>query len=1051
MCNPLALLDSERGCWLSHKTSIMLKTSFVSLLFLYVAVNTVQLQTLGPDVTDSIPSNTTSSGSEVQPDPTLTSSDNLSPSPLDNGDGIGDDDTDNRIPLYLSAYFTLGGNWDGSGILPAVEMALDHINENPDVLQGYQLKMIWNDTRCDAGLGTRMLFDQLYTKPQKIMILGPACSTAAQSVAETAYHWNLVTMSYSAASSALSDREKYPYFYRTYMPDAAVNPARVRLMKDFNWNRVATIHYNHELFSLAIDDLLTLLNEANITIITSESFAASPKNQIANIKAQDAKIIVANMYENQARRVFCEAYKQGLTGDDYVWLLIGWYAHEWWAADDDYIDCTVEEMTEAVLSSMYISTEPLQLSTKTEPIVSGITPQEYVRLLEDRMTWPENQQYTWNGLNPFGYDAAWAIALMLNKSIEILDDMVFSDSKTRRLEDFTYDDEEMAALFFELLKETDFIGTTGPVSFRDGDRVGVTQVEQLQAGCDEDWHFYQGHCYRFVQDRLPMTQAEQGCQNLSAHLATISNQEEQAFVYGLWSNLTIPERPFKWLIGLRFDPSTRNYTWVLPVHTYSYVTWKPDGSDLPIIDRAGDCVYVDYTQGSAKWMAGQCTEQMPYICRKSGDFSEHRIALYTTQGDVLDWERNIIWRGGKVPLDHTPKVIITTIRVHQGIGLHLYLAMCILAGIGIVMALFFLGFNIKYRNQRFVKMSSPYLNNLIILGSICVYLGVLVGGVDGNLVSVEEHAIACQIRAWVFSVGFVLAFGSMFSKTWRVHRVAAFKTPKRRIITDNQLFVMVFVFFLIDICILTVWQIIDPLFVNIKDLYERDDPDVPNQRIVPYIEQCTSHDLIFWLVPLYSYKGLLLLFGTFLAWETRKVQIPALNDSKLIGICVYNVIVLCIVGVSVSFLISNNTSALFIFTSSIVIFCTTLTLIVVFVPKVISVHKYPDGEPVSAVGNRTNTFSSRDGNTSNLLEENKQLHSRIQVLEKDLESCHSNGSSNSNIPVKAVAGCGLWVGSTVCSASCCTSVPSEPADRYTVEANNEDKGKVNHAVDVEIT
>lgn len=42
-----------------------------------------------------------------------------------------------------------------------------------------------------------------------------------------------------------------------------------------------------------------------------------------------------------------------------------------------------------------------------------------------------------------------------------------------------------------------------------------------------------------------------------------------------------------------------------------------------------------------------------------------------------------------------------------------------------------------------------------------------------------------------------------------------------QIITDNQLFVMVFVFFLIDIVILTAWQIFDPMFVQIIDLYER--------------------------------------------------------------------------------------------------------------------------------------------------------------------------------------------------------------------------------------
>lgn len=35
-----------------------------------------------------------------------------------------------------------------------------------------------------------------------------------------------------------------------------------------------------------------------------------------------------------------------------------------------------------------------------------------------------------------------------------------------------------------------------------------------------------------------------------------------------------------------------------------------------------------------------------------------------------------------------------------------------------------------------------------------------------------------------------------------------------------------------------------------------------------------------WTAALYVYKGLFLLFGVFLAWDTRHVRIAALNDSK---------------------------------------------------------------------------------------------------------------------------------------------------------------------------
>ena len=46
---------------------------------------------------------------------------------------------------------------------------------------------------------------------------------------------------------------------------------------------------------------------------------------------------------------------------------------------------------------------------------------------------------------------------------------------------------------------------------------------------------------------------------------------------------------------------------------------------------------------------------------------------------------------------------------------------------------------------------------------------------------------------------------------------------------------------------------------------------------------CISNWQIYWKSVLYAMYGILFIFGAFLAWETRNVKIPALNDSKLIG------------------------------------------------------------------------------------------------------------------------------------------------------------------------
>ena len=76
----------------------------------------------------------------------------------------------------------------------------------------------------------------------------------------------------------------------------------------------------------------------------------------------------------------------------------------------------------------------------------------------------------------------------------------------------------------------------------------------------------------------------------------------------------------------------------------------------------------------------------------------------------------------------------------------------------------------------------------------------------------------------------------------------------------------------------------------------RGSPRIPSRyhpSIAPMHLQIQSV-LIFWFV--FTYQGLLLLFGIFLAWETRNVTIPTLNDSKNIRASVSNVFLLSIIG-----------------------------------------------------------------------------------------------------------------------------------------------------------
>ena len=99
------------------------------------------------------------------------------------------------------------------------------------------------------------------------------------------------------------------------------------------------------------------------------------------------------------------------------------------------------------------------------------------------------------------------------------------------------------------------------------------------------------------------------------------------------------------------------------------------------------------------------------------------------------------------------------------------------------------------------------------------------------------------------------------------------------------------------------------------------------------IYRCTSNYNMTWVMSICSFKGILLIFGVFLAWETRNVHYPSLNDSKNIGLAVYNVFMFSCLALVVEFVVTYPPLKMLV-GRSIVLVGTTSTISLLFVPKV---------------------------------------------------------------------------------------------------------------------
>ncbi|KAK8747898.1 hypothetical protein OTU49_016218, partial [Cherax quadricarinatus] len=756
-----------------------------------------------------------------------------------------------KIDVYVAGFFPVGDGPKhslGRGVMPALNLAVKHVNEHPTVLRNYKLHVIWNDTQCDTAVGTKSFFDMMYKEPRKVMLFGAACTHVTSPIAKAAKHWNIVQLSY-ADTHPMFSAIKYPNFFRMAPSDKEFNHPRLQLLQRFNWTRVGTLFQNEPRHALAHNHLASLLEMHKYEIVVTQNIADELKEQLKKLFDKDVRVILGYFDEHWARRIFCEAFRKGMYGKNYQWIITGMYREEWWTLrgngedleDDGTLDfedepkesggggCAVEDIMTALEGC--IMTDLLPLTTSLEKTVSGKNISEYER------EYNELRRSEYSRFHGYTYDGVWAMALAIQAVGHKLHRINHHNKTNKTVQDFSYRDPEWEDLFTKALSEVKFEGVTGHVQFtKDNTRKGyILKIKQFQGGREV----------------------------------------------------------------------------------------------------------------------------------KIGEFDGFENVL------ELDKGHPIYWPGGNPPLDRTVKLIEKT-----SVNISIYAILVTIASSGIVMASIFLAINIKYRNQRYIKMSSPYLNNVIIVGCILTYTSVILLGLDSELTSETSFPYICTARAWVLMAGFTLAFGSMFSKTWRVHSIFTDVQLNKKVIKDSQLFLVVFVLLCVDVAIMTTWQIVDPFYRETKKLAPYMRGDI---LVIPENEYCKSQKISVFVGCIYAYKGLLMVFGCFLAWETRLVSIPALNDSKYIGMSVYNVVIMCIIGVPISYILSDEQDASYLIISVFILFCTTGTLCLVFVPKIIELRRNPQG----AIDKRIVRGTLKPPKNPDSDSELSDLHDQMKKAESD--------------------------------------------------------------------
>ncbi|EDV25867.1 uncharacterized protein TRIADDRAFT_55385 [Trichoplax adhaerens] len=618
-------------------------------------------------------------------------------------------------------------------------------------------------------------------------VIGPIISSVAEAVGLTAKNWNLAMVSPSAISVLLNDRQKYPYFYRSSISDDLYMESYVAIIKHFNWTDVAVVYEASTSYSPSASNFILLLEKNNVTVSSSQGILHTYDETVKNFKDNGVRIIFGLLQITAMQHLACAAYKAGLYGNKYLWVLPGWYYNAWYEISDPKIGCTTDQIYEVINHYLATYRSFNRYDNKTETI-SGKTPWKVFQYFRSNSLVTHNHDH----MKGYTYDAVWILAMALNKTDAEL------KKRNQSLLDFNYSDKAIMAILNESLTNTSFNGVTGHVCYDGFERIEDVHILQL-----------------------------------------------------------------------------------------------PDRNDS--------------------------LEMVP-------------VGIYDIQSKSVSFYKDnpITWPAGVIPKS-PPEVL----EVRQLISYTAGFIFACLATCGIITAIGFFIFNILHKNQKQLKLSCPRLNNVLIIGCIICYLDVIVFTFETAKIARRHMQILCQAKIWLICTGFTLVYGSLFAKTWRIHKIFTNKTSKAVAIKDWQLIAIVCMLLFIDILIFIIWNQVNPMEEKRYIISTKDGVD-PRYKIQSVYYFCSCENLAVWLATICVIKFVLLVFGSFLAFETRNINITGLNDSKYIAFSIYNILIFCILGLIAFITVTVQVTTSYCLISSCIIICTTTTMLMLFVPKILA-------------------------------------------------------------------------------------------------------------------
>ncbi|XP_019849005.1 PREDICTED: gamma-aminobutyric acid type B receptor subunit 2-like [Amphimedon queenslandica] len=210
--------------------------------------------------------------------------------------------------------------------------------------------------------------------------------------------------------------------------------------------------------------------------------------------------------------------------------------------------------------------------------------------------------------------------------------------------------------------------------------------------------------------------------------------------------------------------------------------------------------------------------------------------------------------------------------------------------------------------------------------------------------------LRCIVGYWLAMIGYVIAFSAVLAKMWRVYYIFHNPTPSKRTLKDRHLLSVMGILTLIVIMILSIGEAVPDTRHEPTLVVDGEKGSTKNEQDV-IVNYCTytcfsSHDAISYQALIMAYLFLLQVIGIFLAFQTRKVKVKILNEAKQVTAIIYVTSVCVVLIIMTTFALGafiNVHATLFCFSIAA---ASTAFLVLIFIPKMHSLYKDPEGKKV---------------------------------------------------------------------------------------------------------